>query len=197
MVGRVGFAAIGLAAALLAGTSVGTSARAQATYAPASKLFRLDGGNVTYAFAVTPSGTLQSVYWGPRLAPPDNDLMAHEAQELSSVDPSSSIAAQEYPGWGGGLYTEPALKVAYPDGVRDVVLHYVSGRADGNGVTIELSDIARPLWVTLHYTIDPATGIIGRSATIRNAGQTICEFSIRRHRPRGRCRSGTITASII
>ena len=66
------------------------------------------------------------------------------------------------------IYTEPALKLAYPDGVRDVVLTFVSGHAEGDGITVEMADIRRPLHVTLRYAIDPATGIVGRSAVIRN-----------------------------
>ncbi len=31
-----------------------------------------------------------------------------------------------------------------------------------------LKDIKRPVFVTLHYTIDPETGILARSATIEN-----------------------------
>jgi len=160
-----------LAAVLLGTAACLPAAHASARFDPTNRTFRLDGGNVTYIFAVNDQGMLQAAYWGARLAP-DDDVTAHAPRELSSVDPSASIAAQEYPGWGGGLYTEPTLKVAYPDGARDVVLHYVSGHAEGDGVTVELADIRRPLRVTLHYTIDSDTGIVGRSATIRNAGRT-------------------------
>lgn len=147
-----------------------SSALAQASFDAASRTWRLDGGNVTYAFAVNEAGVLQSLYWGPRLAASDR-ITLETPRGLSSVDPASSIETQEYPGWGGGLFTEPTLKLAYPDGVRDVVLHYVSGRVEPNGATIELADISRPLHVTLHYSIDPQTGIVGRWTSIRNAGK--------------------------
>jgi alpha-galactosidase len=146
------------------------AASAEAGYDAATHMFRLDGGSVTYAFGVDGSGMLQSVYWGPRLSPTDH-LQAAVPHELSSVDSPASISAQEYPGWGGGLYSEPTLKLAYPDGVRDVVLHYVSHRIEGDAISVELADISRPIRVTLRYTIDPATGIVGRSASIRNGGK--------------------------
>jgi alpha-galactosidase len=164
-------AIVGLAAGLVFSALASEPAWSSATYAPATKTFRLDGGNVTYAFGVTDAGALQSTYWGPRLAPTDT-LPARAPRRVASIDPTPSVSPQEYPGWGGGLYTEPTLKIAYADGVRDVVLRYVSGRADAEGVTVELADIARPLTVTLRYTIDEQTGIVGRSATIRNAGRT-------------------------
>jgi alpha-galactosidase len=147
------------------------SAYAEAHYDPAMRLFRLDGGTVTYAFGVNSAGALQPIYWGPRLAASDK-LAAKAIPDLSGFEPSGSITPQEYPGWGGAFYTEPALKLAYPDGVRDVVLTFVSGHADGETATVELSDIRRPLHVTLHYTIDPATGIVGRSTIIRNDTKT-------------------------
>jgi alpha-galactosidase len=147
------------------------AASATASFDPPTRSFRLDGGGVSYVFSVNDQSTLQADYWGPRLSTRDSQS-ARAPDGLSSVDPSISIEAQEYPGWGGGLYSEPALKLAYPDGVRDVVLRYVSGKAEGDRVTVELADIRRPLRVTLHYSIDPETGIIGRSATIRNAGKT-------------------------
>ena len=140
---------------------------ADAQFDPATRMFRLEGAQVTYAFGVNAAGALQSVYWGPRLAASDK-LEAVAPHDLSGMDPTSSITPQEYPGWGGALYTEPALKLAYPDGVRDVVLTFVSARTEGNSVNVEMADIRRPLHVTLHYSIDPSTGIIGRSAVIRN-----------------------------
>ena len=162
--------ALGVAAFLMTFGAGESGAAASATYDAAHRLFRLDGAATTYAFAVDDKGMLQAAYWGPRLSAGDV-LAAHAPRELSSVDPAASIEAQEYPGWGGGLYTEPTLKLAWPDGVRDVVLHYVSHRIEGDAITVELADIARPIHVTLRYTIDPDTGIVGRSAVIRNDGK--------------------------
>ena len=152
---------------VLAALGLSGSAHAEAHFDPAARLFRLDGGSVTYAFGVNSAGALQSVYWGPKLAAADK-LTAVAAHDLSGIDPSGSITPQEYPGWGGSLYTEPALKLAYPDGVRDVVLTFVSGHRRRETRHGGMADIGRPLHVTLRYTIDPATGIVGRSAIIRN-----------------------------
>ena len=88
-------------------------AHAEAHFDPASRMFRLDGGQVTYAFGVNANGALQSVYWGARLAPSDM-LKAEAPRDLSGMDPANSITPQEYPGWGGPMYTEPALKLADP-----------------------------------------------------------------------------------
>ncbi|HEY0795705.1 MAG TPA: alpha-galactosidase, partial [Acidisarcina sp.] len=69
------------------------------------------------------------------------------------------------------LYVEPALKITFPDGNRDLVLHYVSHKIDGATLTIQMTDILRDVRVELRYKIDAATGMLGRSATIENATQ--------------------------
>src|ERR1035441_1158971 len=38
---------------------------------PASKVFRLDGGGVSYIFGINPRGELQQLYWGAKLGATD------------------------------------------------------------------------------------------------------------------------------
>jgi alpha-galactosidase len=143
-------------------------AQTSANYDEASKVFRLDGGNVTYAFGVNPRGELQQLYWGGRLAATDHAGLAVPAREWASFDSSFSTTPQEYAGWGAGLFVEPALKVTFADGTRDLVLHYDHHETTSNGFSVALKDIKRQVFVTLHYSIDPASGIVARSATIEN-----------------------------
>ncbi|NIJ22702.1 alpha-galactosidase [Sphingomonas japonica] len=145
------------------------AALAQASYDAGTRIFRLDGADVTYAFKINASGMLQSVYWGKRLHKGD-PLEAPELSGHSGFDVVTNIVPQEYAGQGGGLYAEPALKVSYPDGNRDLVLNYRSHEIDGDEIRVLLSDIDRPLEVTLRYRIDRDTGVIGRSAVIENKG---------------------------
>jgi len=133
-----------------------------------SKTFRLDGGNVSYVFGVNPRGELQQLYWGGRLAVSDHVAPAQPAREWASFDGSYTNTPQEYAGWGAGLFNEPALKVTFADGNRDLVLHYESHKATANGFDVVLKDIKEPVYVTLHYAIDPDSGILARSATIEN-----------------------------
>ncbi|MGB6192036.1 MAG: alpha-galactosidase [Terracidiphilus sp.] len=133
-----------------------------------SKVFRLDGGNTSYVFGVNSRGELQQLYWGGRLAASDHFLQPVPMREWASFDSSYTTTAQEYAGWGAGLFVEPALKVTFSDGNRDLVLHYESDRITANGIDIVLKDISRAVFVTLHYSIDPGSGIVARSATIEN-----------------------------
>ena len=153
--------------ALVAGL-VATNAWATAGYDSATRIFRLDGGDATYAFGIDATGMIEPVYWGPRLPASEALHISPDIGNPASFEESEAQRPQEFPGWGGGLNTEPALKLSWPDGVRDVVLKYVRHRIMRDGIDVELSDIRLPLHVTLHYTVDPDTGIIGRSATIRN-----------------------------
>ena len=135
----------------------------------AGKVFRLDGGNMTYAFGVNDRGELQQLYWGGRIAASDPIPVAHSPLEWASFDSSYNNTRQEYAGWGAGLYMEPALKVTFADGVRDLVLHYAaSSQPDPQTIEVTLKDISRAVTVTLHYKIDGENGILTRSASIEN-----------------------------
>ncbi|MGB6690782.1 MAG: alpha-galactosidase [Terracidiphilus sp.] len=141
-----------------------------ATFDPATKVFRLDGGGVSYVFGVNPRGELQQLYWGGRLASSDAFPPAAPMREWASFDSSYTNTPQEYAGWGAGLFVEPALKITFPDGNRDLVLHYEDHQPTEAGLDVVLKDIQRPIYVTLHYRIDAGSGILARSATIENRG---------------------------
>ena len=84
----------------------------------ATRVFRLDGGNVSYVFGVNPRGELQQLYWGGRLGANDSFPKAEPRPGWASFDSSYSTTPQEYAGWGAGLFVEPALKVTFAEDVR-------------------------------------------------------------------------------
>ncbi len=142
-------------------------------YTPATHVFRIDTPAVTYAMGVNPAGELQAIYWGAPLAPADPIPTPVEPHELSGMETSTTITPYEYRAWGGLNFTEPAVKITFPDGNRDLVLHYVSHKIDRDGpgrdkLIITTKDISRDVFVDLIYTVDPATGVIGRSSVISN-----------------------------
>ena len=102
-------------------------------FAPDRKVFLLTTSQNSYAMGIAPDGSLRHIYWGaplwnltdlPALAP---------ARELSSFDPRQMMENEEFPGWGGTRYYEPALKIVRENGDRDLVLAYVSHRISQNG----------------------------------------------------------------
>src|SRR3981081_4284768 len=136
-------------------------------FVKASKIFILDAGKVTYVFGMNEQGLLQHIYWGGHVGR-EEDFAIPRITDWSGFDLSATTTPQEYPGWGAGLYVEPSLKVTFPNGNRDLVLHYVAHQIAGNTLTVTLKDIERPLLVHLHYTVYPQTGMLRREVTIEN-----------------------------
>ncbi|KLD68610.1 alpha-galactosidase [Xanthomonas hyacinthi DSM 19077] len=148
-----------------------SAANTSPTYDASHRVFRLDAGGVTYAMGVDSEGKLQTLYWGARLASGDPLGPAMPAPERSSFDPAGSLSPQEYAGWGGAMTATPALKIRLADGNRDLVLRYDSYTIESGGLSILLRDAQVGVAVSLRYTADTATGIIGRSAHIENTGK--------------------------
>jgi|HubBroStandDraft_1064217.scaffolds.fasta_scaffold01034_11 alpha-galactosidase len=140
----------------------------QIRYDDTAHTFRMDGGGVSYLFGVNQNGELQTIYWGKRLGIDDPISSARAERGTSAFDLSVNATPQEFTGWGGGLVVVPDLKVSFPDGNRDLVLHYVSHTIQGNTLTVTLRDISRDVMVDLIYQMDRQTGILGRSARIEN-----------------------------
>ncbi len=140
-------------------------------YDQSTKVFRIDAASTTYVLGINDRQEVQTLYWGKRLPDADHFASARSMPGIASFDPSIDTTPQEYVAWGGALYVEPDLKVAFPDGDRDLVLKYVSHRIDGNCLFIRMKDIEREVYVTLQYEADPETGILRRSAEIENRTQ--------------------------
>jgi alpha-galactosidase len=155
---------------LLSAALTVTAQNAEVRFDATPKIFRLDGGGVSYVFGVNTRGELQQLYWGGRLGPTDRFPQARPLPGWASFDSSYTNTPQEYAGWGAGLFNEPALKVTFADGNRDFVPHYDSHAEKAHGFDIVLKDISLPIYVTLHYAMDSASGILARSATIENRG---------------------------
>ncbi|MDO1527601.1 alpha-galactosidase [Fulvimonas sp. R45] len=160
--------------ALVAGLGGNVPALAAATqaapirYDAARRVFRIDAGKVTYAFGVNADGELQTLYWGSRLMAGDPLPVAVPPAPRSSFDPVGADTPQEYAGWGGPITVMPDLKVHFADGNRDLVLRYDSYRIDDGKLQVMLHDRRAGIDVMLNYSVDAATGIIGRSARIEN-----------------------------
>src|ERR1700679_3521082 len=85
-----------------------------------TKIFRIDAAGITYAFGVNAQDQLQSIYWGSQIGKEDLTLPPTAKAAVASFDGSVTTTPFEYAGWGGGLYVEPALKISFPDGNRDL-----------------------------------------------------------------------------
>ena len=140
-------------------------------YSEAKKVWLLTTRQNSYAMGVAADGALRNLYWGAPLWRIDDLTAVPARHDLSSFDPRQMMENEEYPGWGGPRYYEPALKITRADGDRDLVLKYQSHKLSGNDLDIVLKDIRDAVEVTLHYRVYPDYGVIRRSATIRNGTQ--------------------------
>ena len=113
-------------------------------------------------------GRLQHLYWGGPLWRIEDVPAATNQKDISSFDPATMIEREEFPGWGGARFDEPALKIARSDGNRDLVLRYQSHRIHGDELDITLRDIKDDIEAVLHYRVYPDVGIVSRWSTIRN-----------------------------
>ena len=153
----------------LVGLGVAAVLGAASLHAQEAKVFRLDGGDVTYVFGVNDHKELQAMYWGHRLPAAQQFALPTRGHEVASFDGPVTVTPHEYIGWGGVLYVEPDLKVTFPDGNRDLVLEYVSSEVKANEISVRMKDIERAVFVTLVYKMDAATGVLAREAVVENA----------------------------
>jgi alpha-galactosidase len=140
-------------------------------YDAQTRTFRLDGAGVSYIFGINKEGALQSMYWGRELGADDPLPQPEQAPPAASFELSVDTTPAEYLGWGSGLNYTPDLKISFPNGNRDLVLHYVSQAINGDTLTIVMKDISLDVYVSLEYHIDPQTGVLRRSASIENKTQ--------------------------
>jgi len=151
-----------------AGLAFAGGARAKALVDDSSRVFRFDGGGATYAFGVNAEGQLQSLYWGAGLGAGDKLPAAVMVEANSSNEMPVALTPYEFAGFGGGLTTEPALKVRFPDGVRDLDLRYTGHQVRDEQLVVQLKDVKRAVHVSLTYAMDEATGVLSRSAVVEN-----------------------------
>jgi alpha-galactosidase len=145
-----------------------TSLEAQITWNPASKIWFLNTATSSCVLGINERNELQTLYWGGPITRGADFTTAHSGRERSSFDPSETSTREEYPGWGGTRFFEPALKVTRADGDRDLVLKYRDHQLTGETLDITLRDIKDEISVTLHYRVFPALGVIEKHSTIRN-----------------------------
>lgn len=148
--------------------SLASSSFGQIRFDQSRKVWLITSSHSSYAMAVGPTGELQHLYWGGPISRLEDVPAAQTQRDISSFDPHQMLENEEFPGWGGPRYYEPALKITRADGDRDLVLHYVSHRVQGNDLEIVLKDIRDDIEAKLHYRVYPDTGIISRWAVVRN-----------------------------
>jgi alpha-galactosidase len=120
LLGGKALLALGILGAATLAAAAQPAPQAHITFNAAHQTFRIDAGQTTYAFGVDTNHELENLYWGARLQPGDQLPAAQLPRSGSSFDAG---APGEFTGWGGMIYVVPDLKITFPDGNRDLVLH--------------------------------------------------------------------------
>jgi alpha-galactosidase len=133
----------------------------------------LETDRTAYVLGVNAAGALAHCYWGPRL-PVHSDYPSPPNPGIwSAFNNPAHLTPEEYPGYADIKFVEPCLKVSFADGVRDVVLRFMSAEivdAPTPTLHITLRDAFYPLEVILQYQLFAAHDIIARSVSITNHG---------------------------
>jgi hypothetical protein len=87
-----------------------SSANAQSIrYDEARHTWLLTTKQNSYAIGVDSNGALRNLYWGAPLWRMEDLPPVLPRRELSSFDPPQMMENEEFPGWGGTRYFEPAI----------------------------------------------------------------------------------------
>ncbi|MBL0344279.1 alpha-galactosidase [Candidatus Villigracilis affinis] len=129
--------------------------------------------NTGYAIGLNEAGLLTHRYWRARLPFAADYPAPVNPIERSSFDMPQHYTPEEYPGYSALRYFDPALKITFADGTRDLVLHYVDFSTSASPypeLALHLKDEAYPLSVTLHYRVHEEYDLIARWVTLENLG---------------------------
>jgi len=136
-------------------------------------VWQMSSGEMTYAIGVNDHHGLQTLYWGSRLTAQTVLTGAKAYPEAASFDPSVATTPLEYAGWGGGLTTQPALKISSPNGDRALNLQVKEEQPtpskSADTAEIALFDPVAKVEIHLFYKLYPE-GVLARWSKIENQG---------------------------
>ncbi|WP_313637117.1 alpha-galactosidase [Paenibacillus sp.] len=149
------------------------------------QLFLLTTKNMCYGIGVDNKGQLLHTHWGEKVKIED---CIHLLQPYyhSHFDAEVDREREEYSPWGGLSFTDPALKVKFHDGVRDLKLQYKSYSLhvsddmsdEGSILEIHLQDAYYSLDVNLTYKVIAEFDLIERKASLTNKGTEPIQLEI-------------------
>jgi alpha-galactosidase len=152
----------------------------------------LETSSTAYAFGLNQAGLLAHRYWGARLSFPEDYPPAPNPGFWSAFNNAAQLTPEEFPGYEDVKFIEPCLKLHFADGVRNVLLRFVSaelGDAPRPELRILLRDDAYQLQATLHYVVHEVHDLIERFVTLANLGGASVDveriWSAQWHLPQG------------
>lgn len=143
------------------------------------KRFLLNPEGSSYLLEISEDGLPVNLHWGGKIGAL-SDLADSDSVRnfLHRSGQRARVVRQEYPGWHGALFTEPALKVSTVDGsIRNCepLFQYAEIASEEGSEILELhlSDPLQELDVTLVYRVWYDSPLMERWAVIRNQGNQV------------------------
>ncbi len=139
------------------------------------RLFRIDTGSTTYAFAVSEQNRLCHVYYGQTLCGEgdlDSDLQQLTHSENRRGVDDDPLQMWEYASSEPFDFLTPAVLPVFSATHCGVSLRYTEHQLSDHQLDIVLRDPEQSVEVVLHYRLFHTPGIIARSATVKNIGET-------------------------
>jgi alpha-galactosidase len=154
-----------------------------------SQSWVLETAKTAYAFGINEAGLLVHSYWGNKLPQIEDYPAPPSPNDWASFNRAAQLTPEEFTGYEDMKFNEPAIKLSYADGVRDVRLRYQSDSIEGETLAIVLEDSAYQLKATLYYRVHAAYDLIERWVVVENGGEAALEleriFSAQWHLPAG------------
>ncbi len=132
-------------------------------------IFILETKNFHYVLGVDECSYNRHIHWGKKCPPEDYDLSDYPT-ENTALHPLLDQIRQEYTPFGDTMFRECALKVAFPDGCRELELLYKEYQLEDNSLNITFRDRVYPLEMSINYRVFEDFDIIVRSTTLKNTG---------------------------
>ena len=136
------------------------------------RIFLLRSGNISYAMQIQTDSTFANLWYGPDIERIEDLPTLKERCERRRIGSGHHVSVfSEYGGYSPeAMGLEPALKVTFSDGTRDVYLRYVSHEISGDTLIVFLKDSAFCFEAALKYRVLEDAGIIERSTRFTNSG---------------------------
>lgn len=141
------------------------------------KIFLCSTRNMSYAFALSPSGVPVNLHWGGKI---DRMEDLPPAEEISWFSRShyhsrAGFSRFEYSAYSPGFCYEPCVKLLSPDCALH--LQYAGFRQEsGEHLAVDLSDGGTGLRLRLHYMLYPEFDLLSRWTEVVNEGNAVVRF---------------------
>ena len=133
------------------------------------QFFLLSNECLSYGLELADSGLPWHAYCGAPLKRAE-DLPAHQSYRcrLYSTPGRASLFFRELSVFGGDFQEGSALKISYPDGIRESIFDLVEAKAEGNTLTLEFREKRHPIQLKMFYTLHDT--VLERHYELTNAG---------------------------